>query len=49
MKKRSVKQYKIEKKAKSKKREYPSFMLDSMSIKDRLPTQPDILVTQGSQ
>lgn len=41
MKKRSVKQFKIEKKAKNKKQQHPSFILDSISINDRLTTQPD--------
>lgn len=48
LKKRSVKQYKIDKKGKGKKQTYPNFVLDSMSINDRLTTQPDAILTQVS-
>lgn len=48
IKKRSVKQYKIDKKGKSKKKDHPNFVLDSMSMNDRLTTQPDIILTQMS-
>jgi hypothetical protein len=48
IKKRSVKQYKIDKRGKAKKKDHPNFVLDSMSINDRLTTQPDVILTQVS-
>lgn len=50
IKKRSVKQYKIDKKLKvqNNKKNHPNFLLDSMSMNERLTTQPDVLMTQMS-
>ena len=45
--KRSMKQFKIDKRMKNRKQQ-PSFILDSVSIKDRLTTQPEVLKTQPS-
>jgi hypothetical protein len=47
IKKRSVKQYKVDRRDKRKK-DHPNFLLDSMSINDRLTTQPDAILTQIS-
>ena len=45
--KRSMKQFKIDKRLKHRKQQ-PSFILDSVSINDRLTTQPEVLKTQPS-
>lgn len=45
--KRSMKQFKIDKRLKQKKQN-PIFILDSISINDRLTTQPEVLQTQPS-
>jgi hypothetical protein len=42
-----VKQYKVDRRDKRKK-DHPNFLLDSMSINDRLTTQPDAILTQIS-
>ena len=42
-----MKQFKIDKRLKQKKQQ-PSFILDSISINDRLTTQPEVLQTQAS-
>ena len=42
-----MKQFKIDKRLKNRKQQ-PSFILDSVSINDRLTTQPQILKTQPS-
>ena len=47
IKKRSVKNFKIEKRNKNK-TVNPHFILDSSTINDRLTTMPDIIQTQGS-
>lgn len=47
IKKRSVKNFKIEKRNKNK-TVHPHFILDSSSINERLTTMPDIIQTQGS-
>lgn len=46
--KRSMKQFKIDKRLKQRKPQQPSFILDSISINDRLTTQPEVLPTQPS-
>jgi hypothetical protein len=45
-----VKQYKIDKKsrANNNRKNHPNFLLDSISINERLTTQPDVLMTQMS-
>lgn len=43
-----MKQFKIDKRLKNRK-QHPSFILDSVSINDRLTTQADVLLTQVSQ
>ena len=45
--KKSMRQFKIDKRLKQRK-QHPSFILDSMSINDRLTTQPEVMPTQNS-
>lgn len=46
--KRSMKQFKIDKRLKQRKPQQPNFVLDSISINDRLTTQPEVYATQPS-